>query len=99
MVLSWFDASEAKQFGHALAQFFMEKTCVEESRKSSKAASKKQIDLLFKLEQQVNAFKSRQRLNIYKKAQFGNAFKWTLKEAGFDPAYVDELTSWVMLRI
>jgi chorismate mutase len=49
--------------------------------------------------QEVGNFKRAHSLNIYKKAQFANTFKWALKEAGYEDAYIDELVREIMLRI
>jgi len=48
---------------------------------------------------QVQQFKKDRRLNVYKKAKLGNAFKWSLRDAGYDVDYVNELTEWLMLRV
>jgi hypothetical protein len=97
MALSWFDTKEEKKFGESLARFFMERTPVK-ADKSTKFIAKKQEELLNKMAQQIVQFRVQHKLNIYKKAQLGNAFKWTLRDAGYDHTYVDELTSWLMLR-
>lgn len=96
-MFNWFNAGEEKKFGVALAKFFIERTPLGFD-KSSKAFAKKQEELLNKMHQQVIQFKQQHKLNIYKKAQLGNAFKWTLRDAGYDTDYVDQLTSWLMLR-
>lgn len=97
MILSWFDASEAKKFGELLAQFFMEKSSRIAAKKAGKFIAKAQEELLTNMSQQLVNFKLEHKLNIYKKAQVGNAFKWKLRDAGYDPQYVDQLTSWLML--
>lgn len=98
MRLSWFDASEAKEFGSSLAQFYMNRIPPSGSGKNMLTA-KKQQEILDKMFQQVVRFKLNHKLNIYKKAQLGNALKWTLKDAGYDPAFVDQLTKILMLNI
>ena len=99
MILSWLDASEAKKFGESLAHYFMEKTPAIPENKTSKFAVKKQEELLTKMSQQLVRFKLEHKLNIYKKAQIGNSFKWKLKDAGYDSVYVDQMTSWLMVKI
>lgn len=96
MLLNWFDADEAKQFGVSLAHSYLEKSASALSRKKEKAIEKKQEEILGSLVQQIVQFKREHKLNIYKKAHVGNSFKWTLKEAGVDPDYVDQLTDWLM---
>lgn len=98
MFLSWFDASQEKAFGATLARFFMERSPLDSTGKSAKFIAAKQEALLGKMTQQVDSYKSGRRLNVYKKAQVGNVFKWTLMEAGYEQAYVDDLTRWLMLR-
>ena len=97
-MLSWLDAKQAQEFGTSLARFFMEKLPLGFDAKEKKFAGKAQ-HVLQKMGQQAEDFKRDHKLNTYKKAKLGNAFKWTLKDAGYDPVYVDELTEWLMLRL
>ena len=48
---------------------------------------------------QITLFKKQNTLNIYKVAQMGNAFKWTLKDAGYAESYVDKLTQWFIVSV
>lgn len=98
MVMSWFDATQAKAFGVSLARYFIEKMPLESTDKQGRHAARTQ-QTLAKMQQQVEAFRQQHKPNLYKKARLGNAFKWTLGEAGYDSAYVDELTRWLMLRL
>ncbi|MEO8153080.1 MAG: hypothetical protein ABI605_08430 [Rhizobacter sp.] len=97
-MLTWFDAKEAQTFGKALAQFYVERVPFESPFSTKKFATKTQ-EVLKKLDLQVQQFKSNHSLNIYKKAKLGNAFKWALRDAGYDTEYVDGLTEWLMLRV
>ena len=97
MILSWFDASAAQSFGVSLARFFMERVPLNDLNGKNKSVAKRQ-EVLNKLTQQVTKFKLEHKLNVYKKAKLGNAFKWTLRDAGYDSAFADELTNWLMLR-
>jgi hypothetical protein len=96
MVLSWFDASEAKEFGASLAHFYIERIPADDSGGKNKSISKKQ-EVINKMFQQMERFKLEHKLNIYKKAQLGNAFKWALKDAGYNLEFVDQLTKNLML--
>lgn len=98
MIFNWFDARQAKKFGAALALFFIEKTPANRQIGEKKFTEKTQ-KILKQMAEQVACFKSGNRLNTYKKAQLGNAFKWALKDAGFAPDYIDQLTKWLMLQI
>lgn len=46
----------------------------------------------------VPLFKMKHKLNVYKKAILCNAFKWKLLEADYDPAPVDELMKFLLLK-
>ncbi len=98
MVLSWFDAREAKEFGTSLARFYIERIPLDDSGGKNKPTAKKQQEVVNKMYQQLARFKIEHKLNIYKKAQLGNAFKWALKDAGYDDAFVDQFTKELMLK-
>lgn len=96
-MFSWFDAREAQKFGISLAEFFIKRIPLDAPNKKIKSMEKKQevLDTMFS---QIQQFKIKHKLNIYKKAKLGNAFKWKLLEANYDPALVDELTKLLMLK-
>ena len=96
--LDWFDARDAKAFGDALAVFFVQRVPHDDRIKEKKFALKTQ-KVLQNMQRQVFRFKIEHRLNIYKKAQIGNAFKWKLREAGFEATYIEKITEWLMLQI
>lgn len=97
MVLDWFDASKAKEFGLHLAQFYIDRVPLD-STMTEKSFAKKTQEALDKMIVQINVFKLQHKLNLYKKAQLGNAFKWRLKEAGFPPTHIDKMTKWLILQ-
>ena len=85
-MFAWFDAASAKNFGAELARYFIERAPSAERNNDKKFERKtKKI-----LDSMANP------LNIYKRAQLLNQFKWTLKEAAFDDAYIDKMTRWLM---
>lgn len=96
-MFSWFDAHEAQKFGTSLAEFFIARFPLDAPHKKSKSTVKKQ-EVLNKMFLQIQLFKMKHKLNIYKKAKLGNAFKWKLLDANYDPALVDELTKVLMLK-
>lgn len=95
MILNWFDAKEAKEFGISLAEFYMSKITPDEA--ASKKEFNKRKETLNKLFEKMAAFAKENKLNVYKKAQLGNAFKWTLKEAGYEQIFIDHLTKELMM--
>lgn len=97
-MLGWFNAARAEEFGAALAKFFIEKMPADKQMNDAKFAAKTEY-LLTKMEAQIKVFKQAEKLNIYKTAKLGNAFKWTLKDAGLDPALSAKLVEWLIANI
>jgi hypothetical protein len=98
MMLKWLDAREAQAFAKELAAFYAEKIPLESTLGSKKFATKTQ-DTLKKMSQRIHQFKQAQPLNFYKKAKLLNTFKWALRDAGYDSAYIDEMASWMTLQL
>ena len=97
-MLNWFDAKEEQTFGSSIAKFYIERVPFESPFSTKKFATKTQ-ETLKKVDLQIQQFKAGRKLNVYKKAKLGNAFKWVLRDAGYDNEYVNELTEWLMLRM
>jgi hypothetical protein len=100
MALAWFDAKQSKEFGTALANFFIEKIPVENNQNvDEEYFARKTKKTLAAIEAQVVEFKKNNKLNVYKRAQLGNTFKWTLKNAGYAEDYINELTMWLVKQL
>lgn len=97
-MLKWFDAREAENFGITLAEFFIEKI-PKESLDKRLVSMAKQKDVLNKLVHKVQLYRMENRPNLYKKAKMGNAFKWKLREANYDPNFIDEVTRLLMVKM
>jgi hypothetical protein len=54
---------------------------------------KKEITRLYK---QAHDYYANNKLNIYTKARIGNKFMWSLKQAGYDDALIEELTNGIL---
>ncbi len=97
-MIGWLDARAAKEFGESLARFYAGKVPLDLKVTEKKFASRTG-ETLQKMELQIVQFKQNHKLNVYKTAQLGNAFKWALKDAGYDDAYIDRLTDWLVTKI
>lgn len=97
-MFNWFDARDSQKFGMSLADFFMERIPLDESGKKNKSMTRKQ-EVLDKMFLQIEIYRLGHQLNVYKKAKLGNAFKWKLLDARYDPEFVDELTKTLMLKL
>jgi hypothetical protein len=91
MIFSMFDARAAKEFGVSMAKLFMQRMPLSAGL-NDKQFGVKSLQVFAKMGQEMAAFKQHNPLNTYKIAQMGNAFKWELKDAGYDGEYVDKLT-------
>jgi len=98
MIIRWLDTSAAEAFGRTLAATFIQRVPKGVAVTEKKFKQRAQ-EALVKLGRQVAEFRARESLNFYKKAKLGNAFKWTLLDAGYERGYVDELTEWLMLQV
>jgi hypothetical protein len=97
-LLEPFNASAAKAFGTLLAETFIQAVPLDAKLSEKKFAQRAQ-GALNRLTVSITDFKGKNRLNTYKKAQLGNAFKWRLIDAGYETAYVDQLTEWLLERL
>lgn len=98
MAFDWFNATEAHAFGESLAELILKK--MPPASESSKSLSpKKKEELLSNLFSQAERFRANHKLNIYKKAKLGNAFKWKMRDLGYDEAFTNELTHQLMARL
>jgi hypothetical protein len=99
MLISWFDASEAQEFGKYIAEMYSVTHSIIAQKKEKASTVDKRVKLLGKLTLDVRQFGQTHRLNIYKKAKLGNVFKWTLLDKGYDTVFVDALTKEVILAL
>ena len=105
-MFSWFNAAEFQRFGEELAVLFMEdKHAADEGNRKQRRMLKVKgkgrdpvQDSLRKLLIRISAFEARKNANVYKKAKFANAFKWKLKEAGYDAEFADELAKELVIH-
>lgn len=95
-MFSFLDAKAAKAFGVDIARFYIERMPLNAALKDKQFATKSK-HVMDKMGIQIDAFKIQNSLNTYKIAQMGNAFKWTLLDAGYTQEYVDKLTQWVIV--
>lgn len=96
-MLDWFDAKSAVAFADVLAQLVVERT--PQGGAGAGRVVKKNKAMLHQLEQHVMRFREQNRLNTFQKAKLGNQFKWSLREKGYDAAFVDDLTTWLMIKL
>lgn len=99
MMLGWFDAREASRFGAELAGWYAAQLPREATSLSDKKFAARSESAMKQMARRVDEFKQRQTLNVYKRAKLANAFKWSLRDVGYDTAYIDRLTEWLVARL
>ncbi|HEY6510841.1 MAG TPA: hypothetical protein VI032_02620 [Burkholderiaceae bacterium] len=99
MMLAWFDARAAGQFGADLAGWYTSQLPREAASLSEKKFAARTESAMKQMARRVDEFKLRQTLNVYKRAKLANAFKWALRDAGYNTAYIDQLTEWLVARL
>ena len=98
MIFKWFDAGACEKFGETLAGFYSQRI-PPDAKLTPKQFAAKTDEVLKKMDLQLLQFRQSNVLNFYKTARLGNGFKWALKEAGYDDAYIDRLTAWLVGRL
>lgn len=96
-MFQWFDTRAVKAFANALADQIIARH--QENRKPKKKRPETRDDVILReIATRMSDLKKSERLNIYKTAQLANVFKWRLKEAGLDDAYVESLLTVLLTR-
>lgn len=97
-MFKWLSAKNAEAFGSEMAklvtEFVPNDPTLNESKRQSKANYAKERML-----KRIRQFKQEEILNFYKTAKLLNAFKWDLKDAGYDPKLTDSLASWILINL
>ncbi|MBK9440858.1 MAG: hypothetical protein IPN53_05875 [Comamonadaceae bacterium] len=94
-MLGWFDSKQAEEFGNVLGQYLIDRMSTDKKLSASKFAAKTE-SVLLRMELQVRSFKQKEKLNFYKTAKLVNAFRWKLKDAGYDEAFIEKLVEWLL---
>ena len=92
MLLNWFNAKEAKQFGLSMAEFFAQRVPPESIPATEKKPLQRAAEVVNKLHVQAQNFRASNKLNMYKKSALANEFQWKLFDLGYDKRIVEELT-------
>ena len=92
-MFSFFNATEAKNFGATAGQSILKK--ISETPKKRIGENKKEAAYnaaIKELEKSIISFKKKNKLNIYQKAQLGKTFKFTLIDGGCEAEFAERMT-------
>ncbi|MBI2769151.1 MAG: hypothetical protein HYX47_05990 [Burkholderiales bacterium] len=91
MGLKWFDTSKVDAFSASLVKLFADRFPASEFSTPGKRQEERFRKLHALMVSEVLRFRRENRLNIYLKARLANKVKWSMKEAGYPGAFIDEL--------
>jgi hypothetical protein len=98
-MFKWFDASQATELGHSLATFLVERVPAQSFPAGDRKALGKALEVVAKMQSQIDRFRASHTLNMYQKAKMANAFQWKLFELGYDKAAVAEVAKELVRRL
>jgi hypothetical protein len=98
MLLRWFDATVAVEFGEHMAAEVARIVPLEASRVSRKNATK-QLDKFQRAIMHAGDLKAQGPLNVYKKARCANTLRWALIDKGYPKPFVEEVVRLVINRL
>jgi hypothetical protein len=98
MVLKWFDAASAVDFGKHMANEVARIVPLDASRAAGKKASK-QMDKFRRAILHASDLRKKESLNVYKKARCANALRWELIDKGYPKPFVEEVVRLVITRL
>lgn len=99
MMLKWFNAREAAEFGTSLADQFASLTASDPAKESNEAAQTVSSGALQEILSRADREVRTLNLNLYKKAKFANSFKWRLLESGVEKAVAEAVTQRLVLHL
>lgn len=91
MILDWFDTREVDALADRLARDLVKRVPPSNVDAHGNKAEANRMKTRETILRQIRDFASKHRLNIYKKARLANRFKWSLRDAGYRRALVDEM--------
>jgi hypothetical protein len=98
MLLQWFDAKAAVEFGQHMANEVARIVPVDASRGQGKKPAK-QLDKFRRAILHASDLGAKAPLNVYKKARCANALRWSLIDKGYPKAFVEEVVRLVITRL
>ena len=98
MLPSWLDGRTATEYGKQIANDIQRLIPAEKGVKGKKDPAKR-LQKLMRVVERVSAESARQRFNFYQKAKFANALRWSLKDGGYAPDFIQEIVALILARM
>ena len=98
MLPKWLDGRPATEFGNEIANDIRLTLPLEQSAKSPKSPAKR-LQKLARIVEKTSSRSAKDRFNFYQKAKFGNALRWSLKDSGYAPDFIQEVVTLILARM
>lgn len=98
MLPRWLDGRTATEFGKQIADDVRKLMPLEKGAKVPKSLAKRQHKLAM-IVARTSAQGAQHRFNFYQKAKFANALRWSLKDSGYTPDFVEEVLALILTRM
>ena len=59
----------------------------------------KRLQKLARIVERTSSQSAQQRFNFYQKAKFANALRWSLKDGGYTPDFIEEVVTLILARM
>jgi len=89
---------DIEQFATEVAREFA-KACPLADTRGERSSLRKLARSIDAACERAAAFQKEKKLGVYGKAKLGTAFKWELKELGYEDEFVDEFTRNLLMRL
>jgi len=98
MLPSWLDGRPAAEFGKQIAKDIQQLMPIGNADHVRKNPAKRPQKLA-RIVERTSAYSAQHRLNVYQRAKFANALRWSLKDSGYAPEFIDEVVTLILARM
>jgi len=98
MLPRWLDGRTATEFGKEIANDIRNLMPLEKGAKAQKNPAKR-LQKLARIVERTSARSAQHRFNFYQKAKFANALRWSLKDSGYTPDFIEEVVALILARM
>jgi hypothetical protein len=97
MLPKWLDGRGADEFGKEIADDIRRAVPLEAAKGPKNAA--KRAQKLARTVEKASGRSAKEGYNFYQRAKFGNALRWSLKESGYAPDFIQEVVALILARM
>lgn len=98
MLPGWLDGRPATQFGREIANEIRRLLPLETPARGQGDQGKR-LQKLARIVERTSRESAQRRFNFYQKAKFANALRWTLKDSGYTPDFIEEVVALIVARM